>query len=634
LARRAALFLTPRLPWPLDDGGRIVGWQTLWAASEHHDVTVLSLVPEGGAVDIPPPALSARGVTVEWVTHRPPPVPVAAVRGLLGRWPYTLARYRNPEFTRRLRERVAALRPAYAIANHLHMAPYVEALGGVPMVLRAHNLEHRWMERHARELGALPAAWYARTQAGRLRRAEGALCRAAALVLAIQEQEAEALRALAPGARVETVPIGVDLDGYRPRSPAAPPIVLLAGSFAWRPNVDGALRFLAEGWPGIREAVPGARLRIAGKRPAGPLLRAARRPASPARILVVKLDHLGDVVLATPALRALRAAHPSAEIDALVAPGPDAVLAGSPDLNRILLYDSPRFRRPSAPRASGAASALRDVACARYDVVVELRGDWSTLSLAFRVGATRRVDRGTVRFRDWLDRRTGAGRTRPRLHEVETNLEIVRPLLAGPVPKAPRVQTSVSPEAAASLSRKLAAAGIDERAPIVCMHPGAAWRPRAWRSERFARVAAWIRERYRAQVVFVGSNDERDIESALRAACPADGVHFLFGTLTVPEVVALFARARLLVGNDSGLAHLAAARGLPSVVLFGPQDPARFRPWSDGTVVLHHRVPCFPCRQTVCVRPDLPCVNLIEVEEVERAVRDLWEGGSGAPPAV
>jgi glycosyltransferase involved in cell wall biosynthesis len=277
LARRAALFLTPRLPWPLDDGGRIVGWQTLWSASQDHDVTVLSFVRDATEAESVPAALAARNVTVERVTHRPPPGPVAAARGLFGRWPYTLLRYQSPEFARRVLDRVGALRPAYAIANHLHMAPYVGALGGVPMVLRAHNLEHVWMDRYARGLGAHPAGWYARAQAGRLRRAEAELCRSASLVLAIQEREAAALRALAPGARVETVPVGVDLDRYLPRSPAAPPIVLLAGSFAWPPNVDGALRFLEEGWPRLRESAHGVRLRIAGKSPPEPLVRAAER---------------------------------------------------------------------------------------------------------------------------------------------------------------------------------------------------------------------------------------------------------------------------------------------------------------------------------------------------------------------
>ena len=277
MARRAALVLTPRLPWPLDDGGRIVLWQALWAASRDHDVTLLSFVPRGARDEAIPEPVRAVTVRVVRVPHRPPPLPAAALRGLFGRWPYTLARYQEPDFARAVREAVAAARPEYALVNNLHLAPYVEALGTVPMILREQNVEHVWMQRIAREYGPTPAGLYARVQAGRLRRAERELCARAALTLAIQEGEAETLRALAPGARVRTVPVGVDLARFREPSPATPPIVLLPGSFAWPPNVEGALRFLAEGWPRVAATTPAARLRIAGKAPPARLRDAAAR---------------------------------------------------------------------------------------------------------------------------------------------------------------------------------------------------------------------------------------------------------------------------------------------------------------------------------------------------------------------
>ena len=274
--RRNAIVLTPRLPWPLDDGGRIAAFQTVWAAAQTHDVTLITFVPPGREHDAPPAELRSLGVEVVAVPHRPPALPAAAITGLVGRWPFTLARYRRPEFTRVLRERVAMLHPAYALVNHLHMASYHDVLDGVPMVLRQHNVEHVWMARVAQDLGMSPAGVYAGIQASKLRRTEADLCRDAALTLAIQEQETMALRALAPGARVETLPIGVDLDRYLEPRPVTPPVVLLAASFAWRPNVEGALRFLAEGWARLHADVPEARLRVAGKTPPPELVTAAR----------------------------------------------------------------------------------------------------------------------------------------------------------------------------------------------------------------------------------------------------------------------------------------------------------------------------------------------------------------------
>ena len=353
--------------------------------------------------------------------------------------------------------------------------------------------------------------------------------------------------------------------------------------------------------------------------------RLRRKPL--ARILVVKLDHAGDVVLATPAIRALREAHPAARIDALVAPGSRFIVQGSPRLTALHVYDSSRFRRgakPAPPADRSPFSILREVARSRYDTIVELRGDWWTLLLPFLSGATRRVDRGSIRLRDWVGRRRPGRRvSRAPLHEAETNLEVVRPLTGATGPQDARPEVFPSAKAREGVRRVLRAAGADPDGPIVCVHPGASWRPRAWRPERFAAVADWIQEHYHAAVVHVGSAEERDIEAAVRASSKGVRGFWLAGALSREEVVALIARSSLFVGNDSGLAHIAAACGVPSVVLFGPQNPNRFRPWAARSLVLHHPVPCYPCRQIRCVRPESPCVNLIDVEEVKSRVVEL-----------
>ena len=350
------------------------------------------------------------------------------------------------------------------------------------------------------------------------------------------------------------------------------------------------------------------------------VLRGADRK-EPCRILVVKLDHLGDVVTATPALRALRDAHPTAHIDLLVAPAFAPLFEEGPLVNRVLVYDSPRYRR--GPAFQETALSLRGE---RYDTIVELRGDWRTLLLPFRFGAMRCLDRGSVRARDWFARRFGrrSATVHSVLHEVETNFAVVRPLLGANAPeKPPAAEVHVSFPAHESLEWRLAEADIDPRRPIVTIHPGAFWRPRAWLPDRFAAIADWVAEHYDAQVVLIGSADERDVEAAVRSRVGKARALSMFGTLTLPELAALLQRSSILIGNDSGIAHLAAACGTPTVALFGPQDPRRFRPWSDRSIALHHPVPCFPCAQVRCVHPELPCVNLIEISEVQAAVRHL-----------
>jgi glycosyltransferase involved in cell wall biosynthesis len=265
------------MPWPLDDGGRIGLWQTVRSVAHSFDTTLVSLVPPADAEAPLPEPLRRLGIDVIRLPHRPPWTPVAVAQGVLGPWPYTLARYRNRVLEMTLRRLVAERRPVLAFINHLHLATYLDVLGGLTTVLRAHNLEHLWLARYAERIGNPGAHLYACYQARRMRRTEAELCAAFDLVLAIRDEEAEVLRRLAPRTRVEVVPVGIDLDRYRERISSQPPIVALVGSWEWAPNVDGARTFLERGWDRVRSRVGGVRLRVVGKRMPRELAQLARR---------------------------------------------------------------------------------------------------------------------------------------------------------------------------------------------------------------------------------------------------------------------------------------------------------------------------------------------------------------------
>lgn len=250
-------------------------WQGLAAAAKEWDVTLLSFCDTAEVRGIDPPEVRDLHARVVRVAHTPPWTPRAAVAGLVGRWPYTLARYRSASMNRAVRAAVAQTEPAFALAHHLHTATYADALGRVPLILREHNVEHVWMARFARALGPTPAGLYARVQAARLRSVERRLVDRAALTLAIQPEEAASIRSLCPDARVETLPVGVDLAHVPARDPSDPPTLLVAGSLEWLPNVEGALAFLRRGWPRVKSRVPDARIRLAGKNPAARLRREA-----------------------------------------------------------------------------------------------------------------------------------------------------------------------------------------------------------------------------------------------------------------------------------------------------------------------------------------------------------------------
>lgn len=265
MSRGNALVLTPQLPWPLDDGGRLGLHQMTWSVARAYDTTLLSMVHSNEPQLSPPKEWDAIPLRVRTVKHAPPANWRAALAGTFGKWPYTLTRYRSRAFSEAVREEVARLAPRVVLINHLHLAPYLDDIAVGTTVLREHNLETRWLARIAESSPQPLVRVFARLQAERMRRVEADLCGRVDLVLAIHEEEASLLRSWQPRAQVEVVPVGIDPARFRPRSPLDPPTILVTGAFGWGPNADGARRFLALGWPRVQSRFPAARLRLVGK---------------------------------------------------------------------------------------------------------------------------------------------------------------------------------------------------------------------------------------------------------------------------------------------------------------------------------------------------------------------------------
>jgi len=266
------------------------------------------------------------------------------------------------------------------------------------------------------------------------------------------------------------------------------------------------------------------------------------RRRRPPKLLVVKLDHLGDVVTATPVFRALREAFPAARIDALVGSWAKPLIEGNPHLDRVLIYDSRRFDRSRGKREGMGRRLrqMRSIAAHHYTHIIDLRGDSWTLLLPFLARARHRVDRGTVRLEAWLSRRMwafgGAPAQAEPVHEVETNLAVVQPLLGKLasrssilVAAAPRrVEVFITDQDRRALAVQTRTLGIPDEAALVTIHPGATWRPRAWRAERFAELAREILGRYPVHLCFVGTTEELDIADRLMILVQDRRAHFLF----------------------------------------------------------------------------------------------------------
>ncbi|MBC8075657.1 MAG: glycosyltransferase family 9 protein [Chloroflexales bacterium] len=368
----------------------------------------------------------------------------------------------------------------------------------------------------------------------------------------------------------------------------------------------------------------------------------ARRHSAhpPARVLVIKPDHLGDVLLATPALSALRQVLPDSHITALVGPWARAALAANPHIDTLQMLPFPGFER----QPSGARYALSIIQPyitllryalilrhAHYDTAIVLRDDhWWGAALALLAGIPRRIGYAVPECRPFLTDVLPWDRDE---HVTVQGLRLVARLID--IKKDDRTASSFilhpssfipSASDAAWADAWLRSNEIAERR-LVVIHPGTGGQSKLWLSERWAALGDKLIDISGCHVVVTGGPGEADLVAAVAGAM-RDGATTLVGATTVGQLAALLARATLVLGVDSGPLHLAAAVGAPSLHLYGPGDDRRFGPWGDPQrhVVLRSGLWCSPCGVfSACPRSTRPseCMERITTRAVLAAAQQL-----------
>jgi lipopolysaccharide heptosyltransferase II len=343
------------------------------------------------------------------------------------------------------------------------------------------------------------------------------------------------------------------------------------------------------------------------------------------RVLVVRLRSIGDTVLSTPALHALRRFLPAGRIDVLVEEWLGDLLDGHPDVDRVIRLRSRTLR--------AKWELIRGLRRQRYDVAFDLHGGTTATLLTGLSGGSERVGYQRYQLSALLNRRAPAAATlwgRTNLHSVEEQLGLLG--WAGvPVSDGPPTRLVPSPSARALVTEHLEAAGCARESPIALIHPAAAFESKRWSLRGFARVVEDLAERRGLVAVAVAAAHERELLAELQRECRTR-LPILFG-LRLAEVVALAADARLCVANDSGVAHIAAALRVPTVVVFGSSNVVHWRPWSAApSAVVRQEVECSPCPGYTCAAsPPLACIKRISVEQVLGAIeRVLVEAGAAS----
>ncbi|MDB5750057.1 MAG: putative lipopolysaccharide heptosyltransferase [Ramlibacter sp.] len=316
------------------------------------------------------------------------------------------------------------------------------------------------------------------------------------------------------------------------------------------------------------------------------------------RVLVIKLRHHGDVLLASPVLTALKAAAPQAQIDALVYADTSGMLRGHPALDQ--LHELPRASRTAGwlDRLRSERALLATLRARRYDLLVHLtdhpRGALLAWLLRPRWSVSHERDHG-----QWWWRRVFSHIARqPRGTQratVERHLDALRRIGIHPAHADKRPTLHTDAATLESARGKLRAAGWTGK-PYAVLHPGSRWLFKAWTVQGNARVIEHLTARGLA-VVLTAAPDPRETQlcDAILAASGAPCID-LRGQLTLPELGAVIRQAAVFAGVDSVPMHIAAAVGTPGIGIFGPSKDLEWGPWSDRMRVVASRdFPCRPC---------------------------------------
>ena len=340
------------------------------------------------------------------------------------------------------------------------------------------------------------------------------------------------------------------------------------------------------------------------------------------RIVVRANNWIGDVVMISPALAALRAAYPAARIEAIVTQHVAECFAGHPDVDGFIVQDPRRHR--------GIAGTLRFAGALRrrrYDLAVLFQKAFGAALLTWLAGVPRRVGYDTDSRGLLLTHPIPETPEARRLHHVEYFLGVARGAgcPANGIPR--RLHFPIADD-----TRSRAALFLDERGAarfswIAAVAVGASKGPRAWHADRFAALAAWLAAERDAGILVVGGAGDRSAADRVLAAAGPAGIDAV-GATSVPMMAALIERCRVFVGNDSGPMHIAAALDVPVLAVFGPGSPDRTSPWMppERFVALSDGFHCSPCRQDFfreCAPSDSLKPLCIESIGVDRAAREL-----------
>jgi lipopolysaccharide heptosyltransferase II len=358
---------------------------------------------------------------------------------------------------------------------------------------------------------------------------------------------------------------------------------------------------------------------------------AADRWTDAKNLLCVRLDTLGDVLLTTPAIRALKESLPGRRITLLTSPSGAEAAALVPEIDRVLRHQAPWMKSARA-RTDGRAERA---------MIESLRQEPFDGAVIFTVYSLSPLPAATICFLAEVPLRLAYCRENPYelltdwiaeiepqqtiRHEVRRQLDLAAAI--GCRPSSDRLSLAIPPRAPSEMVERVQAEGVECERPWAVIHPGATAASRRYPAEHFVRVADGLAE-MGLQVVFTGTAGEQELVEGIRRQMRLRS-HSLVARLNLGQFAALLQKAALLVANNTGPVHVAAAVGAPVVDLYALTNP-QHAPWRTPHRVLFSDVPCKYCYKSVCPDGHHSCLRRVTPESVIEASRELLEASQTA----
>ncbi len=326
------------------------------------------------------------------------------------------------------------------------------------------------------------------------------------------------------------------------------------------------------------------------------------------KILIIRTDGIGDLLNSTPAIALLRQNYPSAEITVLARPLNAPLLTGNPDVDKVIVFD----RGGEHSRLTARLQFYHTLRRKQFHLVVAMQtATWPHL-IASLSGAPYRLGRYQKRFKSTLTHAWKGKYRKGETHEVDRNLELVR-LICRDEGVGRKPIFNLLPEEIENVELCRASWGLGDDTYLIGIHPGGSSFDKRWPEKRFAELADRLVAHYNGTILLLHGPNEVELVRNIQEAMQSTPI--VYAPKTVRELGGLLSRCNLVVCNDSGPMHIAAALDVPTVAIFGPTDYVAWHPMSENASIVRRDMPCWPCSAHKC-KIGWECTKKLPVEMV------------------